>query len=139
MQYSLYNCLLIFSNRKNPYRSFLFIDIIKKTDVLGLRMIKSQLIILTSLSVIMMGCSSHQAQQLGFQDSSVNSYARHMSNSQLCATYLGERSTNQTRVSLAAEWQHRKLSHAYCSELENEWYLTKFTKWLMNEKAAKPK
>lgn len=139
MQYSISNCLLVFNNNKEPYRSLLFIDIIKKTDVLGLRMIKPQSIILTGLCVIMMGCSSHQAQQLGFQESSVNSYARHMSNSQLCATYLGERATNQTRVSLAAEWKYRKLSHAYCSEQENEWYLTKFAKWLTNEKAAKLK
>ncbi len=85
----------------------------------------------------MMGCSSHQAQQLGFQIVVIQQlYSAYR---QLCTTYLGERSTEWTRVSLAAEWQHRKLSHAYCSELENEWYLTKFTKWLMNEKAAKPK
>ncbi len=101
MQYSLYNCLLIFSNRKNPYRSFLFIDIIKKTYVLGLRMIKSQLIILTSLSVIIMGCSSHQAQQLGFQDSSVNSYARHMSNSQLVPLIL----VNVQQIRLVYLWR----------------------------------
>lgn len=97
---------------------------------------KLQLIILAGFSIIIVGCSSHQAQQMGFQDSSVNSYARHMSNSQLCATYLGERTTNQTRVSLAAEWKYRKLSHSYCSEQENEWYLTKFAKWLADNKTT---
>ncbi len=102
-------------------------------------MIKPSIIILIGLSFIAVGCSSHQAQQMGIQGSSVNSYARHMSNSQLCETYLGERATNQTRVSLAAEWKYRKLSHAYCSEQENEWYLTKFTKWLINEKTPEPK
>ena len=102
-------------------------------------MIKPQLIVLAGLSFIVVGCSSHQAQQMGMQGSSVNSYARQMSNSQLCETYLGKRATNQTKVSLAAEWKYRKLSHAYCSKQENEWYITKFTKWLANEKEVEPK
>lgn len=102
-------------------------------------MIKPPLMVLTGLCLVMVGCSSHQAQQMGLQGSSVNSYARHMTNSQLCETYLGERATNQTRVSLAAEWKYRKLSHAYCSKQANEWYITKFTKWLANEKAIEPK
>ncbi|MCP4956733.1 hypothetical protein [Photobacterium aquimaris] len=100
---------------------------------------KPQLMIITSLCFIMLGCSSHQAKQMGIQGGSVNAYARQMSNSQLCATYLKQQPTNQTRVSLVAEWRHRKLSRAYCSEQENEWYLTKFAKWLVNEKSAEPK
>ncbi len=112
---------------------------IRKINILRLRMIKPRLIILTGLCCVIVGCSSHQTQQMGIQGSSVNSYARQMSNTQLCETYLGKRATNQTRVSIAAEWKHRKLSRAYCSKQENEWYLTKFAKWLANQKEAEPK
>lgn len=108
-------------------------------DILGLIKMKSQLMVIVGLCIIIAGCSSHQAQQMGIKGGSINSYARQMSNSQLCGTYLKQQPTNQTRVSLAAEWRHRKLSRAYCLKQENEWYLTKFAKWLVNEKPAEPK
>ncbi|WP_156673523.1 hypothetical protein [Photobacterium aquimaris] len=57
---------------------------------------KSQLMVIVGLCIIIAGCSSHQAQQMGIKGGSINSYA----------------------------WQI---------------YLTKFAKWLVNEKPAEPK
>ncbi|WP_242446235.1 hypothetical protein [Photobacterium angustum] len=87
-------------------------------------------ILITTVFVFMVGCSSHQAQELGLGGGQVNGYAQNMTNAQLCSIYLKERTSNQTRAAIASEWSRRGLSRAYCKEKANEWYLTKFAKWL---------
>lgn len=94
-------------------------------------------ILITTSFVLMVGCSSHQAQELGLGGGQVNGYAQNMTNAQLCSIYLKERTSNQTRSAIASEWSRRKLSRAYCKEKANEWYLTKFAKWLTLQESEK--
>ncbi|WP_305465155.1 hypothetical protein [Photobacterium leiognathi] len=94
--------------------------------------------ILLALSLVLLaGCSSRQAEQLGLGGGQVNGYAQQISNDQLCAVYLNKRSSNQTRVAVSAEWKKRKLSRSYCEKKANEWYVTKFAKWLTMQEDAK--
>ncbi|MGF1830047.1 hypothetical protein L4D04_12825 [Photobacterium angustum] len=94
-------------------------------------------ILITAGLVFMVGCSSHQAKELGLGGGQVNGYAQNMTNDQLCSIYLKERTSNQTRAAIASEWSRRKLSRAYCKEKANEWYLTEFAKWLTLQESEK--
>ncbi|MDF2153385.1 hypothetical protein [Vibrio sp. CAU 1672] len=81
------------------------------------------LLSITSLSLV--GCSNQQAAQMGMRGSSVNVYAPQMSNTQLCETLYYQRPTNQTKVSIGAEFNRRGLNKKWCDNEQKKWYIKK--------------
>lgn len=71
---------------------------------------KKKLIFALLSPVVLSACSNQQASQMGMRSSSVNMYAQQMSNSQLCETLYYNRSTNQTKVAIGAEFNRRGLN-----------------------------
>ncbi len=71
---------------------------------------KKKLIFALLSPVVLSACSNQQASQMGMRSSSVNMYAQQMSNTQLCETLYYNRSTNQTKVAIGAEFNRRGLN-----------------------------
>lgn len=71
---------------------------------------KKKLIFALLSPVVLSACSNQQALQMGMRSSSVNMYAQQMSNTQLCETLYYNRSTNQTKVAIGAEFNRRGLN-----------------------------
>lgn len=71
---------------------------------------KKKLIFALLSPVVLSACSNQQASQIGMRSSSVNMYAQQMSNTQLCETLYYNRSTNQTKVAIGAEFNRRGLN-----------------------------
>ncbi|MDR9829315.1 hypothetical protein RCJ22_27370 [Vibrio sp. FNV 38] len=76
-------------------------------------------------------CSHQQASQLGVRGSTVNSYAQYMTNLELCETLYFGRSTTQTQVAIAAEFNRRSLSKSWCVEQYQMWYAERIAKSLL--------
>ncbi|HIF9196409.1 TPA: hypothetical protein ACX6PX_001648 [Photobacterium damselae] len=89
----------------------------------------------TCIALSLIGCSSKQAAQLGLGGGTVAKYPQYMSNAEICETYLYGRATTQTKVALASEWNKRKLNRKYCDKKYNEYYATKFAKWVTGIKS----
>ncbi|MEZ8695301.1 hypothetical protein AB6D15_24150 [Vibrio splendidus] len=96
-------------------------------------------LVLTTVSLVIVGCSAKQASRLGFRQSTITRNAQQMSNIEICEVQLYRRNTTKSRVSVASEWSRRKLSRLYCDDALNELYITSFTKWLMKENKKSPK
>ncbi|WP_025559462.1 hypothetical protein, partial [Vibrio parahaemolyticus] len=75
---------------------------------------KKKLIFALLSPVVLSACSNQQASQMGMRSSSVNMYAQQMSNTQLCETLYYNRSTNQTKVAIGAEFNRRGLNKKWC-------------------------
>lgn len=71
---------------------------------------KKKLIFALLSPVVLSACSNQQASKMGMRRSSVNMYAQQMSNTQLCETLYYNRSTNQTKVAIGAEFNRRGLN-----------------------------
>lgn len=100
---------------------------------------KKKLIFALLSPVVLSACSNQQASQMGMRSSSVNMYAQQMSNTQLCETLYYNRSTNQTKVAIGAEFNRRELNKKWCDNELNKWYLEKFVDSMLPKKKPAPR
>ncbi|EPW6908933.1 hypothetical protein [Vibrio parahaemolyticus] len=100
---------------------------------------KKKLIFALLSPVVLSACSNQQASQMGMRSSSVNMYAQQMSNTQLCETLYYNRSTNQTKVAIGAEFNRRGLNKKWCDNELNKWYLEKFVDSMLPKKKPVPR
>ncbi|PNQ67395.1 hypothetical protein [Vibrio sagamiensis] len=83
------------------------------------------------IPLFLSACSNHQASQVGLRSSSVNTYAQKMSNMELCEVLYYKRPSNQSKVSVGAEFNRRGLHKSLCDKEYNKLYVERIIERLI--------